>query len=238
MAPSPSPRLHYTASGYTSDSQPGKLSFMALLYKNQDISGDLKVLDWNDHGLEFVIGKDGIRKRHHDRTPNLFVGHWTAGEGSHKSCFSTLRKRHLSVHLFIDSDGVIYQFADLDLAAFHAGIVNERAIGVEIQNRGVPPTHEKTPRAIYEAKVQGAQRQLLEFYPAQVTAFCALAERFAEVGFFPRKIPRDPLGSILAHQDVSVANYFTGVCEHLHVSSHKIDSGLQLVKALHGQDWQ
>ena len=53
-------------------------------------------------------------------------------------CQKVLDKRGISVHFLIDNDGTIYQTLDLQHAAFHAGKVNRKSVGVEISNAYYP----------------------------------------------------------------------------------------------------
>ncbi|HWA24894.1 MAG TPA: N-acetylmuramoyl-L-alanine amidase [Lacunisphaera sp.] len=79
-----------------------------------------------------------------DRDPTLaelqrhvdqFVLHYDGG-GLSRICFEVLQKRGLSVHFLLDVDGTIYQTLDLQERAWHAGMANDRSIGVEIANIG------------------------------------------------------------------------------------------------------
>lgn len=67
------------------------------------------------------------------RDVKLFVNHWDACLSS-TQCQKVLDKRGISVHFLIDNDGTIYQTLDMQHAAFHAGKVNRKSVGVEISN--------------------------------------------------------------------------------------------------------
>ena len=69
-------------------------------------------------------------------------------------CFKVLHDmRGLSVHFMLDVDGTIYQTLDLKERAWHAGIANDRSVGIEIANMGSYATNQ-TPA------------QLLRYYKA------------------------------------------------------------------------
>ncbi|MFO0838132.1 MAG: N-acetylmuramoyl-L-alanine amidase [Phycisphaerae bacterium] len=65
-----------------------------------------------------------------------FVLHYDAC-GTSRRCFQVLHDvRGLSVHFMLDVDGTIYQTLDVKERAWHAGVANDRSVGVEIANIG------------------------------------------------------------------------------------------------------
>jgi len=67
---------------------------------------------------------------------DLFVLHYDVC-GTARRCFKVLHdQRGLSVHFMLDVDGTIYQTLDLKERAWHAGIGNDRSVGIEIANMG------------------------------------------------------------------------------------------------------
>jgi len=63
--------------------------------------------------------------------------------GTSRRCFQVLQdQRGLSVHFMLDLDGTIYQTLDLKERAWHAGIANDRSVGIEIANIGAYPDME------------------------------------------------------------------------------------------------
>ena len=57
--------------------------------------------------------------------------------GYSRQCFKVLHdRRGLSTHFLLDLDGQIYQTLDLQERAWHAGVANNRSIGIEIANVG------------------------------------------------------------------------------------------------------
>lgn len=70
------------------------------------------------------------------RCVDQFVMHYDVC-GTSRRCFQVLHDvRGLSVHFMLDVDGTIYQTLDLKERAWHAGIANDRSIGIEIANIG------------------------------------------------------------------------------------------------------
>src|SRR5690606_27046607 len=62
------------------------------------------------------------------------------GSGTSRRCFETLHdRRGLSAHFLLDVDGTIHQTLDLKERAWHAGVANDRSIGIEIANVGAHP---------------------------------------------------------------------------------------------------
>jgi len=67
---------------------------------------------------------------------DLFVLHYDVC-GTARRCFKVLHDlRGLSVHFMLDVDGTIYQTLDLKERAYHAGVYNDRSVGIEIANMG------------------------------------------------------------------------------------------------------
>src|SRR5690606_36650313 len=140
-----------------------------------------------------------------------------------------LLERRLGVHLLLDGDGEVYQTLDLAVAcAWHAGLGNERSVGIEIQkpakmHRNQWPT---TPRAVIdEQRVHGAGTwQHLDFHDIQKLRAVELAEVLCAHLSIPRVLPMvdGRVTRALAPQD------FRGVYGHYHVSPNKPDPGLSL----------
>jgi N-acetyl-anhydromuramyl-L-alanine amidase AmpD len=79
-------------------------------------------------------------------------------------CFKVLHDmRGLSVHFMLDVDGTIYQTLDLKERAWHAGISNDRSVGIEIANMGSYATGETPAQLLryYKADESGQIRLTL-----------------------------------------------------------------------------
>jgi N-acetyl-anhydromuramyl-L-alanine amidase AmpD len=86
--------------------------------------------------LRHKVKADGWTLEHLRDQVDLFVIHFDAC-GTSRQCFKILHDvRGLSAHFLLDLDGTIYQTLDCQERAWHAGFVNDRAIGVEIANIG------------------------------------------------------------------------------------------------------
>lgn len=206
-----------------------------LIIAGERVPVPFPIVTWDEPGGMSFYGKNGWAKR---RDPsgngvNLFVLHWD-GCTSARQCFHVLLERGLSVHLMLDGDGTVYQALDLAEAnAWHAGAVNERSIGIEIQN----PVHvhrnkwQKPERALVrEPGVHGAPAyQHLDFYDIQKKRVVELAEVLCERFGIPRALPREGSGEV---GRALAATDFRGVCGHYHVSKSKPDPGLALWPAL------
>jgi N-acetyl-anhydromuramyl-L-alanine amidase AmpD len=67
--------------------------------------------------------------------------------GSSSRCFHILHDiRGLSCHFLLDVDGTIYQTLDVKERAWHAGVANDRSIGIEIAHFGAAATPEGADR--------------------------------------------------------------------------------------------
>lgn len=218
---------------------------MALLYKGEDISGPLLVHDWHETGLAFTPSKWG-RTRFRRHPLNLFVYHWTGGEPSAEKLFAVLKNRNLSVNLFIDNEGQIFQFADLHVVTSHAGNVNNRSAGCEISNRGLPPKASapykgmrqrparwgKSKREVYEGEIRRRKLKMTRFYPAQIQAAVELSNQLAKhIPSIPRATPKNEDGTLLTGTPNHIRQSFKGFCGHYQVSKNKIDPGNDLLQA-------
>lgn len=188
--------------------------------------------------LEFKLGRDAVRKR--NAPIDLIVVHWTAGEGSAKNCFNVLKNRKspkaprgLSVQFYGDYYGKLTQYCDLDLVALHAGAYNGRSIGIEIQNKGVPPENKKFPRGRYLTELKGKKRSLLMFNLDQVEMLLVWLDDMCSLLDIPRKLPRDKHGEVprVLMTPKAIAAH-KGVIFHYHLSGPKIDPGTQLIDTL------
>jgi N-acetyl-anhydromuramyl-L-alanine amidase AmpD len=182
--------------------------------------------------------------------PSLLVFHWTGGERGDDGIYKTLVDRKLSVDFTIDYAGKIVQHNDPALNyTLHCGKFNARAIGVEIQNRGFPgrsvtgkdrgqrpPSATsaadlarlkgKNERAVETVTIHGQLVDVCMFTTAQIDAAAAIAHALC-----PQVIRARVQRSDTVMPD-DVAEKFTGVCGHYHLSRQKFDPGPTLLAAL------
>lgn len=220
---------------------------MSIIYNGIVLPSSIDVEDWNSHGMRFTSKKGGVRGRRNARQPDLIVGHWTGGEGGAEQVFNALKgrktrdKKGLSCHFFIDYQGRAFQFADLAQVTRHASAVNERSIGVEMQNRGFdvnrPRWNEKFPRAVYEEKMKGRVKRLTVFTSAQLVTWMGLCNALCEGLNIPKQVPswtevRNASGVVLRDTIPKKLNRsIQGVIGHYHVS-RKYDPGTQPLELL------
>jgi len=206
-----------------------------LIVRGERIAVPFPVVTWDEPGGMSFHGRGGWTKR---RDPsgvgvNLFVLHWD-GCTSARQCFHVLLERGLSVHLMLDGDGTVYQALDLAVAcAWHAGSVNDRSIGVEIQNPVQPHRNQwqKPSREVVVAPgVHGAKSyEHLDFYDIQKKRVAELTEVLCGSFAIPRMLPVGDGGDVL--RSLAPPD-FRGVCAHYHLSKSKPDPGLTLWPAL------
>lgn len=198
-----------------------------------------KVVLWNEkHGQECKKGTYSSYSGCPERKIRFFVTHWDVCLSS-SSCFRVLDQRGISVHFGIDNDGTIFQWLDLQHAAWHAGgkVWNHNSIGVEMtnahdlkyQNWYVKHGFGKRP-VVEDAKVHGKTlKPFTGFYSVQEEALAALWEAVSFACDIPLELPEtentvDP---------VCADGYFKGFCNHYHLTTRKIDcAGLDNNKIL------
>jgi len=172
------------------------------------------------------------------------VIHYDAA-GSSKRCFKILQDvRGLSSHFLLDLDGTIYQTLDVKERAWHAGIANDRSVGIEIANLGAYPERETLedryqksdlgtllgivgfPAAV-EGRVQGTDLYQYSFTGEQYKALGRLTATLCRVLDVPALAPRGADGQVrttVFDLEEEIRN-FTGILGHLHVYRTKVDPG-------------
>lgn len=209
---------------------------MALIIGGKEHPCAWPVLDWTQHGMKFEPG-EGSRRRNKDKVIDLFVWHWTGGEGGAEQLFRVLRNRDLGVEFFIDQGGGIYQFADPVLVdTFDAGYVNARSVGCELASVGYGPINPRWQRERYTCKINGRTVRPARFYNAQIEAACALADAVsAAIPTIPKRVPHGLFGfgglvtKTLTPREIRTVKGHIG---HFHVNADKTDPGTDLLEAL------
>lgn len=194
------------------------------------------VYNWHDHGMEFKPG-DGARKRIPKKRIDLFVWHWTGGEGSAASLFRVLDKRELGIEFALDAYATIYQFADpIFVDTYDAGPYNPRSVGCEVTNYGftmpgrpMPKGGEK--RSTYTTVQNGRPRTFARFTADQLESAVALGDAVsAAIPSIPKRIPTDAKGILFPDtmKRAALAS-FTGHLGHYHLTDSKSDPGADLL---------
>lgn len=209
----------------------------AIIMNGKSVETGRPVKTWMETGLECKVG-DGARRRTPKTLIDLFVLHWTAGEGGGPECFSVLDQRELGVEFCIDIQGVIWQFADPVLVdTFDAGYVNPRSIGVEITNYGFRNDPSEVPsrgkqRPLYQTSIRNKRRTLARFWPEQLVSAIALVD--AVTGALP-SIPRNLPGMdgqlFTGTATRGQIAHYAGVIGHFHLSDEKSDPGTDIFDA-------
>lgn len=155
------------------------------------------------------------------------------------SMVTGIRKRGYSTHFGIDNDGTIWQTADIDQIATHAGIVNNVAIGIDVSNAWYTKYNKWYenngfgPRPVMNTKIHGVQLvDYLAPYPVQVEALAVLLKKLHDLTDIPLEVPQGPDGEFLygVHKEAANAK-FNGVVCHFNLTRNKIDcSGIDLKK--------
>jgi len=218
---------------------------MALYFHGEDILQrpevalaleGVPVRAWDDHGLQFTNAQGGVRKA--SRKPSIFTLHWTGGTGGGERVFHTLARRKtqdgkgLSVQLFVDHMGVVWQFADLAARCRHATATNAYGPGCEIQGLGIDRTN--MDLASPHERIHGRLLPVLPFTEPQYRAVRGLAIALTTAFKLPRLVPGAlgtdaPFAGVMPPANVHA---FRGVLGHLHVSRQKLDPGLEVFRRL------
>ena len=182
----------------------------------------------------------------HPTKPDLWVSHWD-GCSSARQCFNTLVARGLSVPFMLDADGTIYQGTDpLRTCAWHAGHVNQRALGAEVCNPVLFARQKwcDPPRPVIKLRVRGDTHTILGFYDVQLQRLVQLLDWACDRFAIPRVLPanRGQLARVLPDAPVwqkVATSYFApdangwnaggvkGIIGHYHQDDCKVDPGME-----------
>lgn len=202
---------------------------------------EVPVFNWHDTGLEFHPG-DGARKRAKTLI-DLFVWHWTGGEGNAQTLFNVLDGRELGVEFYIDQEGWVYQFADpLFTDTFDAGAFNPRSVGCEISCYGFtgkdrePPGEWGKKRETYVTMMNGRRRVFARFFPAQIKSAMALGLAISNaIPSIPKVVPVGPDWKLYPNEVpdrlMRPRGGFKGHVGHYHLTDQKSDPGHDLLQA-------
>ena len=179
------------------------------------------------------------------RDVKLFVNHWDVCLSS-TQCQKVLDKRGISVHFLIDNDGTIYQTLDLQHAAFHAGNVNRKSVGVEISNAYYPKYQSTYVRKGFGERpvIEGKRVHFSEldpflgFYPVQIDALKALWSAVHSACDVPYETPLNQFGKTsTVYEQKWTYGKERGFVSHYHVNKKKIDcAGLDIKTLLEDLD--
>ncbi|EFX04988.1 negative regulator of beta-lactamase expression protein [Grosmannia clavigera kw1407] len=211
-----------------------------LIVKGEKVPTSFPVVHWThpegfsfERVIEAIPDFNGVGKRANPTIGGIerFVIHWDECTSSH-DCFHVLLWRGLSVQLFLDSDGTLYQGMDLvnDLGR-HARWTNETSVGIEINN---PVTLRKTYN-VQNRKIVRAQEphtadpnwRHLDYTEVQKSVMKQLVPAICDALEIPRTLPQDDSGEVPKGLIPDPTEY-KGVMGHYHLQTDKVDPGYTL----------
>ncbi len=201
---------------------------MTIIVGGHEFETPFPSKNWIDTGMAFTPGHGG-RLSGPKQVINKALLHFTGGEGNAKGLFAVLQSRDLGCEFGIESDGTVVQFADpVFVDCWHGGIVNPTSWGVEVINGGIPSLAKKD-RGTQKTVIHGRSLEIANFYPAQVASLRGLLEIVNGALGIPMKFPQDEAGMLLTTvMDPRELALFSGVLGHFHVTTSKIDPGVQI----------
>ncbi len=205
-----------------------------------------KVVLWSERGgLAARSGTYYDYSGRPKRDIKLFVNHWDVCLSS-TQCQDVLDKNGISVHFLIDNDGTIFQTVDLQHAAWHAGNVNRKSVGVEITNAYYTRYQDTYVRngfgerpVVDDAWVHGSKLEpFLGFYPEQIKALQALWEAVHKAANVPYETPLNQFDKTsTGYEQAWTYGSERGFVSHYHVDKRKIDcAGLDIKNLLKDLD--
>ena len=232
------------------DGKVGPITFRRLLYERDLQESKNYILVNGEHiAIDWDVKVDLMprncyrtwRSWRSERKTNMIVTHWDATTSAEK-CKRVLQARNISTHFCIDNDGIIYQYVDTNNAAWHAGGVNNKSIGIDFSNAFylkyndyyVKKGFNKRPICT-DSVVHGVElRPHLGYYPVQIEAYKKLLKVLCDHYDIPVQTPmiNDDVADVGVVKSVTKGEYNGIVC-HYHVSRNKIDcAGLDLKSIL------
>jgi N-acetyl-anhydromuramyl-L-alanine amidase AmpD len=153
------------------------------------------------------------------------------------ACYRTLVSRCLSTHVMIGRDGHVYQAADLADRTYHAGSMNNVAIGIDLNNRAHNLLSE--PHAELDGgepspvrTINGGSFRSWNYTEAQYASLVEVLRVLVDALGIEPVFPMDEQGSILySVVDSPPAEAFKGFLCHWHITPQKWDPGP-------GLDWE
>jgi N-acetyl-anhydromuramyl-L-alanine amidase AmpD len=165
--------------------------------------------------------------------------------GDSAEWFKSLLARSLSTHFLIDWDGTIYQMTDVGVTAYHAGELNMRSIGIDLNNL-MPNLHKKPKASPYPAKhprlaemqsleYQRPVSELVEINYAKLKSYGYTNAQYASLGSLLRTLaavypalaagpPRDDMGQV-AMRAMENPGSIPGILAHWHGEMQRWDPG-------------
>jgi len=174
------------------------------------------------------VRADGWRLEDLRETVTQILIHYDAC-GSSRRCFEVLHDiRGLSSQFLLDTDGTIFQTLDVKERAWHAGIANDRSVGIEIANLGAYPVgdHPEPSEGMVTGEAQGSTLVQSPFTDAQYEALGRLAATLCRVLDVPAVAPRGEDGRVATGViGADESRDFRGLLGHQHVYATKVDPG-------------
>ncbi len=209
---------------------PRQLAHNEIVVDGKSVHCGANVRTWHETGLWFM----GLKPREQTQ---MVVLHWTGAENPPEAVYRNMSASGLSVHFVIDQAGVVWQMADTCALCAHAKGVNDRAIGIEIVNRGdaVGVPDKGVQRDTVIETIHGKQVKYAAFKAAQVVAAVELVTALCEAYGLPLRVPTERGDVVARALPKAQLDAFRGVIGHLHTKASKRDPGVRLLRLVHAR---
>lgn len=208
-----------------------------IILDGKEHNVDAKTCLWDAHNMTWRRTPN-VTSRELD--PDLIIWHWTGGENSAETFYSTLNNRDLGITFYVDREGVIWQFVDPEVydPRDTGGRMGRRSISIEIANYGFRRKVKHIPkrgrdRVTDDIMIHGMRLTVARFYDHQIKSVAALTKRLCAALDIPMKFPRDSTGKI-SHSEMPNRDkrHFSGIIGHYHKTNQKTDPGFHLFDEL------
>jgi hypothetical protein len=138
-----------------------------------------------------AIEADGMKTAPRKVRPTKIIIDWSGREMTGEDYAVFLAKGMSGAHVFIDYDGGIWQFVDLFDKVNRGGAIDEEAIWVVLQNKGVPPEDLHYRRGTFVMKLGKTEIPVLGCVLEQLEALEEVIALICQSLLIPPTIPRE-----------------------------------------------
>jgi hypothetical protein len=151
-------------------------------------------------GTELEVKNLALKTKRRKERPKKIIIDWSGNEMNAEEYAAFLRRGKTGTHLFIDHEGIVWQFADLWLAkvARWKG-VDDDSIWITLQNKGVPPSDTRVARGVFVYEFGAFKKPVLAVNADQLDSLTEIIDLICRsMGILPH-VPRKD-GQLITHQ--------------------------------------
>lgn len=191
------------------------------------IANGVDITAGTDHLLTERLHVPSIRVLHRRKRPRKIILDWSGNEESAEEYGAFLGRSEYGTHLYIDHQGVIWQFADLWAGKVRRGrkAIDEEAVWIVLQNKGKPPEDARVRRGTFIYQFGAHKIPALCMLTEQVDSLLAVLELICQSLQIPPCIPRKNEEPIITRISETALASWNGILLASHIDSRTIAPG-------------